>query len=153
MHTTLEQILHFEHPQVVQRFQKEYPQKAARAEVIFKDLLRFFWGTKYHEVQRSIAPTNSDLDFVFIMDQEMREIDQMWHIFLLYTRDYASFCQRYFSEFLHHQPDLVPVFTQNSFEFESNLQRFLTYTYDLFGEAVLRRWFPESLTVDSLSPH
>lgn len=142
---SLHEILEYKNPPVVKRFQKEYPDKAERAEVIFADLMRFFWGTRKHTEDKKLSPTNATLDFVFIMDEEMREIDQMWHIFLLYTRDYADFCGRYFGEFLHHQPDLVPFFERQGFEFQTNLEKFLNYSYDLFGEDVLTRWFRSSL--------
>lgn len=35
-------------------------------------------------------------------------IDAMWHTFLLFTRDYATFCERNFGFFLHHEPFDVP---------------------------------------------
>lgn len=147
---SLEEILQYENKPVVARFQKDFPQKAALAENLFKDLLRFFWGTKRHEIDRRSNPQNSELDFVFIMDDEMRDIDQMWHIFLLYTRDYMSFCETYFGEYLHHQPDLVPIFERNGFEFTTNLEKFLSYNFELFGAEVLERWFARSLAGDLL---
>lgn len=142
---TLEEILNYKNPAVVRRFQKEYPDKADRAEDIFSDLMRFFWGTKKHLLDRTQSPKSQELDFFFIMDDDMREIDQMWHIFLLYTRDYMDYCERYFGEYLHHQPDLVPYFEAKGFQFETNLRRFLDYSYELFGETVIRRWFSGSL--------
>jgi len=32
-------------------------------------------------------------------------VDIGWHTFLLYTRDYAAFCQRVAGRFIHHVPD------------------------------------------------
>lgn len=142
---TLEEILNYKNPAVVRRFQKEHPAKADRAEEIFTDLMRFFWGTKKHVLDRAQQPENTDLDFFFIMDEDMREIDQMWHVFLLYTRDYADYCEHHFGEYLHHQPDLVPYFENQGFKFETNLEKFLDYTFELFGEPVIRRWFATSL--------
>lgn len=142
---SLEEILEYKNPPVVRRFQKEHPEKADRAEAIFTDLMRFFWGTKKHTLDQKARPEDAELDFVFIMDDDMREIDQMWHVFLLYTRDYAHYCERYFGEYLHHQPDLVPHFERKGFEFESNLNKFLNYNYEVFGEDVLKRWFSASL--------
>lgn len=142
---SIEEILAYKNPAVVARFKKEFPLKAPKAEAIFDDLMRFFWGTKRHVLDKREQPLNQDLDFFYIMDEDMREIDQMWHIFLLYTRDYSDYCEKYFGEFLHHQPDLVPHFQSNGFEFEKNLERFLNYNYDLFGESVLQRWFSDSL--------
>jgi hypothetical protein len=36
-------------------------------------------------------------------------VDEAWHEFLLFTREYAEFCQRAFGRFLHHQPAAGPV--------------------------------------------
>jgi hypothetical protein len=32
-------------------------------------------------------------------------VDEMWHEFILHTRDYAEFCTRNFRRFIHHVPD------------------------------------------------
>lgn len=145
---TLAEILAYENASVVRRFQKEHPERADRAQEIFADLMRFFWGTKKHLVDRTAAPSDEALDFFFIMDDDMREIDQMWHVFLLYTRDYAAFCEKYFGEYLHHQPDLVPYFEQKGFRFDTNLEKFLNYGMGLFGEEVIRRWFAPTLAME-----
>jgi|GEM_PF-1227047 len=145
MKCELSEILTFELPSVVRRYQKENPQKADKAETLFKDLLRFFWCSKKHHIEKSSHPEDPALDFVFIMDGEMRDIDQMWHAFLLYTSDYMKFCDRYFGEYLHHQPDLVPQFEKYQFDFETNLEKFLDYIYENLGEDTMRRWFTPSL--------
>lgn len=31
-------------------------------------------------------------------------VDQAWHEFILFTREYAAFCQKAFGEFIHHVP-------------------------------------------------
>ena len=31
-------------------------------------------------------------------------VDELWHEFILFTRDYATFCQLAFGQFLHHTP-------------------------------------------------
>jgi len=33
-----------------------------------------------------------------------RQVDEVWHAHILFTRDYAEFCQKAFGQFLHHQP-------------------------------------------------
>jgi hypothetical protein len=33
--------------------------------------------------------------------------DDLWHEFILYTRDYEAFCRRAFGAFLHHTPAVV----------------------------------------------
>lgn len=36
-------------------------------------------------------------------------IDSMWHTFLLFTKDYRSFCERYLGKFINHEPFEEPV--------------------------------------------
>lgn len=144
MLSSLNDILGFEHPAVVNRFRKEFPERAQDADIIFKDLLRFFWASEKHEVERRNNPQNENLDFVYIMDEEMKPIDQMWHIFLLYTKDYMDFCERYFKQYIHHVPDIVPGMPQDPKAFEKNLERFLNYSYDILGEETVKRWFSET---------
>ncbi|GMT50211.1 MAG: hypothetical protein IEMM0008_1750 [bacterium] len=33
-----------------------------------------------------------------------RVVDDLWHEFILFTRPYDAFCQRYFERMIHHQP-------------------------------------------------
>jgi hypothetical protein len=142
---TLNQVLSYEHPAVVRRFQKDHPQKADRAEQLFKDLLTFFWASKKHQQDKEKNPQDEALKFVFIMDEEMKDIDHIWHVFLLYTQDYMEFCHEYFGEYLHHKPDVVPGFEKGSFDFVENLEKFLEYVDMNLGPATLERWFAVSL--------
>lgn len=141
MKVNLEDLTNYRHPQVIKRFAREYPEMAEKSEAIFQDLMLFFWASKYHTEEKKLYPHREDLDFIYIMDEEMKGIDQMWHIFLLYTKDYAEFCEKYFGEFLHHLPDLVDPDETDSSKFTQNLERFLNYTYDLLGEEVIKRWY------------
>ncbi|MGE3611766.1 MAG: hypothetical protein AB7I27_19410 [Bacteriovoracaceae bacterium] len=68
----------------------------------------------------------------------------MWHIFLLYTKDYMEFCDKYFKQYIHHLPDIVPNMPQDPEAFEQNLSRFLNYCFDHLGEDVVKRWFNEN---------
>jgi hypothetical protein len=33
------------------------------------------------------------------------EVDDLWHTFLLFTRDYQDFCDEYLGRFIHHDPN------------------------------------------------
>ena len=142
MFKTLEEVVAYKHPAVVRRYIRDVPANADKAEQIFEDLMRFFWASKKHSIDRKNNPNDEALDFTFIMDEDMRDIDQMWHVFLLYTQDYMSFCDEYFGEYLHHLPDVVQNTPSLVTHFESNLEKFLNYVYDALGEPVILRWFP-----------
>jgi len=75
-------------------------------------------------------------------------IDEAWHQFVLYTREYAGFCQRYFGRYRHHMPSNAP---------KSRLELLPMATFDelaaryqeIFGEPLPDLWRDEtSLTVD-----
>ena len=38
-----------------------------------------------------------------------KDIDEMWHHFILHTRDYRDFCMTYLGKFIHHNPTEAPV--------------------------------------------
>lgn len=35
-----------------------------------------------------------------------REVDEVWHTFILFSRDYMVFCNEVFGHYLHHQPSI-----------------------------------------------
>lgn len=140
---SLESVIAYRNPQVIRRFAKEHPEFAHSSEMIFEDLMRFFWASKQHDFDKKNYPQNPEFDFIYIMDEEMRSIDQMWHIFLLYTQDYMDFCQEYFGQYLHHLPDLVDNMEDDKEEFKKNLEKFLSYSYDKLGADVICRWYAE----------
>lgn len=50
-------------------------------------------------------------DFIFLnaigyskLNMPIKEIDIVWHTFLLFTAEYADFCDRYVGRFVHHEP-------------------------------------------------
>lgn len=141
----LSEIVNYTHPLVIRRFAKEHPAEAHRAEEIFADLMRFFWAGRMHEQDKKNNPRDPSLRFHYIMDEEMKSIDQMWHVFLLYTKDYMAFCDDFFGEYLHHLPDLVDKMETDNDSFGDNLERFLSYTYDRLGADVLKRWYAVSI--------
>jgi hypothetical protein len=36
-----------------------------------------------------------------------REVDAMWHTFILFTKDYLVFCRNYLGTFVHHVPHVL----------------------------------------------
>ncbi len=38
--------------------------------------------------------------------QMIETVDVLWHAFILHTKDYAEFCDRFYGGFLHHSPPM-----------------------------------------------
>lgn len=76
----------------------------------------------------------------------MGAIDEGWHSFLLYTEDYASFCNEYLGEFVHHVPCLQgrPLNENHPQAFSAeDLGRMLDLVGTKLGARTLSRWMIE----------
>ncbi|MFA6065649.1 MAG: hypothetical protein WC707_00525 [Candidatus Babeliaceae bacterium] len=38
------------------------------------------------------------------MGMYSKHVDNLWHTFILFTHEYAEFCNKYFGHFIHHMP-------------------------------------------------
>jgi hypothetical protein len=72
---------------------------------------------KDEDVERALAERimNEALGFLELCANEpdgkhspSATVDIGWHTFILYTREYAAFCQRDAGRFIHHEPTDVP---------------------------------------------
>ena len=57
------------------------------------------------------------------------EVDEVWHAFILFTRDYAALCQAAFGEFIHHIPR-----TSRDQSPPVGAERFLQAYREVFGD-------------------
>jgi len=127
---------------VLERYAKDYPDNVLTPEKAFKELMNFFWLSLKHEADKLNYPQNNELDFICGIHSEMKEVDDMWHTFLLFTKDYISFCKTYLGRYFHHSPNTgKEQLTEN--EFRLDFTRFLSYVYDNLGEESLKTWFGE----------
>ena len=149
---SLNEIIQYQNPLVIKRFKRNFPQYRDQAENIFKDMLKYLWLCRKYEHDIAHDPDNPSMNFNCVMHKEMVIIDEMWHSFILITKDYADFCHHYFGGFLHHIPevgDRDEDIERSSSEmdlFEKQLELFLSYVYDHLGEETLKSWFAVYLT-------
>lgn len=131
-------LLQYENALLLERFSLKHSVNQQQSQEILKDLLRYFWLSQHHFEQKKKNPHNKALDFKVIILEEMQLVDELWHEFILMTRDYQTFCYRYFGHFIHHDIQQQAVCDENIYQ---ETERYLTYIYDYLGEAVLKRWF------------
>ena len=91
-------------------------------------------------MKKKIYPEKNELNFICSIYPEMNEIDDMWHTFLLFTKDYMSFCIDYFDEYIHHIPNTEEESMKED-QFKDNLTRYLSFIYDTLGEETVINWF------------
>ncbi len=97
------------------------------------------------------AVTTGDQNAVAI-NAELTFLDEMWHTFILFTRDYAQFCHRYLGGYIHHAPTTYSEKKQTGHQFQKNFDDFLnqrkselkdqySIIYDYLGEETLIKWY------------
>ena len=115
------EVMKYEHRGLVERFERKLGLGPADARQLFKDTKLFLLLCAENPRQHYV-PTKA--------------IDEGWHNFILYTRDYASFCDNYFGKFLHHQPH--DSFTNH--KSSGGALRTLHAAYDAFGSGLSDNW-------------
>lgn len=88
---SLETVLDYKNQAVVKKLAEHFSCSITTSTTIFSDLKRFLWMITSEMCKESeLIPTPV--------------IDEAWHVFILFTKDYEDFCQRYFGSFIHHFP-------------------------------------------------
>ena len=77
-----------------------------------------FFGDEPKELQHQIAESTIDQTVAFLVlvassngsasYSPSEKVDIGWHTFLMYTREYAEFCQEIAGRMIHHAPSDVP---------------------------------------------
>ena len=141
----LQDLLAYQNPAVLKLYVQNYPNNRLSAEDAFRETLQYLWLSVKHTLDRAAQPDNADIPPRCIMLRSMREIDEMWHEFILFTRDYSDFCQHYFGEYLHHLPNIFDNMPVSREDETAEINKLLPYIYDHLGETTMRIWFAEYL--------
>lgn len=85
-------LANYQHEETILRFTDAFALSEEEAEDVF------------HEMKKLLAlMVRYPEEYVFT-HEPLWVLDEMWHTFLMYTADYADFCQRYFGRMVHHAP-------------------------------------------------
>jgi len=141
----LNELLEYKNPAVLKLYVQNYPNNQLSAEQAFTEILKYLWLSKKHSLD--LAHHQHDVQFPSqcFMARSMREIDEMWHEFILFTEDYTKFCLHYFGEYMHHLPNIFDNMPQPRDIVETELEKLLHYIGEHLGEETLRIWFASYL--------
>ena len=140
----LAKFLAYDNKEIIARYQRDYPLTKMPAEQAFLELMKFIWLSATQQFLRKKFPQKTDYHFSCVMHAEMEDIDNMWHTFLLYTKDYYDFCRHHLhGEFFHHvpQPVLAKEMEPDANEYIKELERYLIFIEQHLGEETLASWF------------
>lgn len=88
LNVTAEVLMAYQNPRVVERYVEEYGGTREEAQRCFDTLKQFLAACALGGGDRVIS----------------KPVDNMWHAFILFTKDYHSFCDEYLGCFVHHTP-------------------------------------------------
>ncbi|MFD6355072.1 glycine-rich domain-containing protein [Nocardia tengchongensis] len=99
------------------------------------------------EVKRYLVLCNLDQDRVWSM-YSLR-VDETWHQFILFTRQYTDFCQSFFGRYIPHSPSNAPEVESARPVEKTSFAQFCARYQEVFSEPLPDVWFDEnSVTLD-----
>ncbi len=133
--TDLSSWLNYTNPRVVAYFSHHHEINKSKSKVLFSDLMGWLWLN----VQRKQQDKKTYLFGPLLI------LDEMWHAFILHTRDYYEFSSKFYGSYLHH--DIEPI----GQEYELNEEAFQDFLHECFehlGEEWVARRFSEALVFE-----
>lgn len=130
----LSTLLDYKNQVVVDYFCHHHPEFSEQeAKVLFADLLAWMWLNVYRAKQGKKT-------YLF---GPLLILDEVWHAFILHTRDYVDFSMRYFEAYFHH--DVEPVGQEHIMQ-EDELAEYLHDCFAYLGSEWVARRFATALT-------
>ena len=142
----LETALEFENDHlIIDGFMKRYNVDLEEAASILQETKKWLW----------IAAKASDEEkFSLSIEKPLAVIDEMWHNFILHTRQYHKYCMDKFKRFIHHDPTpssekvkfqqrVAENPTEEVKKWKDRYQQQLSYIYDHLGPETVIKWYEE----------
>lgn len=142
----LNTLLSYQNLAVNKLYLQNYPDNKLEADTAFREMLKYLWLAQKHRLDKRKHPHDATIPPRCVMLRSMREIDEMWHEFILFTEDYTHFCQKYFGTYMHHAPNIfdnAPISLEEQYR---EIDLLLPYIYEHLGEQTMRIWFADYLT-------
>ncbi|MDP3562527.1 MAG: hypothetical protein Q8R83_10165 [Legionellaceae bacterium] len=118
---------------VINRYCQDYNKTQEFARDVFKQLLKWLHISQLTQFQGS----------ALVMSEAIAELDNMWHTFILFTKDYEEFCLTYYKCFIHHSPVTTETPKLTLDESKNFYRKYFTLIIEEFGESTLISWFKE----------
>jgi hypothetical protein len=95
----------------------------------------------FTEVKRYLVLTRLDPHVAWQMYST--RVDEVWHQFVLFTREYGSFCDGHLGGFAHHRPSNAPAMPPDHQSERSTFRSFAARYREVFGEELPDCWKDE----------
>jgi hypothetical protein len=135
-------VLEYSFPALIERLERKLGLPREELEELFTDLKLWLYlcGTRGVD-----DPSPSIV-------RETSIIDELWHEFILFTKEYTDFCNLFFGRYLHHRPRTEAERREQRRLFDEDLAKareqrrqeltlLIGYVYDRLGSEVAIRWY------------
>ncbi|MBL7480538.1 hypothetical protein [Legionella bononiensis] len=134
MNSKLDELKKYKNHKVITYFCHHHPEFSLDdGQCLLEDLLSWMW----------LNNKRSELGKKTYLFGPLLILDEMWHTFILHTRDYIDFSMHYFGEYVHH--DVEPIGFEHVLE-EDELTDFLQDCFDYLDQDWVARRFSSALT-------
>ena len=116
--STIAMVMAYEHPGLVERLQEKMLLSEDEAKTLFQDTKLFLFLCSISK--KPLAPS--------------AQIDECWHNFILFTKDYDRFCNEHFNTFIHHRPKTL---AERASSDGTIVKETVAIARDVFGDNVL----------------
>lgn len=131
-HPWLEEALGYQNDDVVERYAEEFGYSVLQSQAIFEETKKWLWLCGLQSLEGSRLPLT--------LFDELLPVDLMWHTFILFTHDYADFCNRFCGTFVHHVPRTKRSETLSLEKQKERIQYTYEFIFDYLGAETLIYW-------------
>lgn len=138
---SLKKVLSYKFDNLLYKFMENFDVTFEEADELFTETKKWLWLCG--------QPTK---DIRMAIQHDMIMLDEMWHSFILFTKEYTEFGLKYFGRYLHHSPTVKTEKDKYEKERTKNPEKFIkkykadlaeqmSYVYDMLGEESVVKWY------------
>ncbi|HLJ31969.1 MAG TPA: hypothetical protein VKU36_06020 [Candidatus Babeliales bacterium] len=126
----IDAIMNYSMPDVIARCQKDHNYTDEDMVILEQELKKY--------LALSLVTKKGDLG----TGMYSTDVDNLWHSFILFTKEYADFCDKYIGFFIHHAPETETVRSpERQEESRKDFQAFVKNYEETFGQEIHSIWF------------
>lgn len=144
----LDYIKNYTNSELVKSFAFKRQISISESYQIFEDVKSFLSLHGYIKIYSKKDPLDTPKQIE--IDSDTYIIDEMWHSFILRTKDYALFCNEAFGKFIDHSPVPISEMKEKTLwseeevmEYRLKLNKQLKFIVKVLGVNTLSRWYKE----------
>jgi hypothetical protein len=146
---SLAHALAYENDGVIHKFLERHDIPLAEARSLFRETKKWLWLAARAEAEAEAGVRATPQ---LAIDGPLTLLDEMWHTFILFTREYTDYCHSRFGRYVHHLPTTLDEKQRRQQEHDraptafrrrerARLRAQYSYVCEHLGEQTLRQWY------------